>query len=538
MRRAALLLIALACAPSCSKAPPRPNLLLVTLDTTRVEALGCYTKRPGVTPRLDELARESLVFDRARSVAPLTLPAHSSIMTGLYPPRHLVRDNGLAPLPASARTAAEELADAGYQTAAFVSAAVLDHSWGIAQGFERFDDPPQAVAGGVHLEERDGRETTQHALDWLAQRRKDEPFFAWVHLFEPHAPYAPPPEFLAQAHGDAYLGEVAAADHEVGRILDALRASGALENTLVIVTADHGESLGQHGEPTHSIFCYEATIHVPLLVRLPGGKRAGERSGATVSLVDLMPTLLAAAGASPLTGLDGRDLFGAEAPADRSVYFESYCGWLNYAWSPICGAARGDEKYIWSGTEELYDLAGDRAEKTNLAGSRPADCAAWRARVAALVAGKPLVREHVEQADAAQRARVEQLGYAGAGEATLAIPAPLVSTGLPAPSERKPELAAYYAALEAEVAGKHDEAIAGLRALLAQNPRNYSAGDILGALLVAQGKHEEALKVLESLQLTGRERASTHLSLAQCCEALGRLDQARKHRERAAELQR
>jgi len=530
--RFALLLLALA---SCTKAPPRPNLLLVTLDTTRAEALGCYAKRPGVTPNLDAFAAECVVFERARSVAPLTLPAHSSMMTGLYPPRHTVRDNGLSPLPQSARTAAEELSDAGYETAAFVSAAVLDRAWGIAQGFETYDQPPEGSAG-VHLEERAGPETTSHALDWLARREQHKPFFAWLHLFEPHSPYAPPQEFLAQAHGDAYLGEVAAADHEVGRVLDALRASGELEHTLVIVVADHGESLGQHGEPTHSIFCYEATIHVPLLVHLPEKRRAGERSGATVSLVDLMPTLLTAAGVATPPGIDGRDLFESAPPANRDVYFESWCGWLNYAWSPLCGAAHGDEKYLWSGTEELFDLANDRAEKVNLAPSRAPDCASWRARITALVAGKPLVRESSEHGDAAERARVKNLGYAGAGEESLAIPAPLAPTGLPSPSERKDELKAYYAALEAEVAGKHDEAIAGLRALLVLNPRNYSAGDILGALLVAQRKFEEALKVLEALQLTGRERASTHLSLAQCCDALGRAEEAQKHRARALEL--
>jgi arylsulfatase A-like enzyme len=534
MRRtlASLLIVAAA----CSKSPQRPNLLLVTLDTTRADALGCYAKRPGITPRLDAFATECLIFESARSVAPLTLPAHASMLTGLYPPRHTVRDNGLAPLPESARTAAEELEAAGYETAAFVSAAVLDRSWGIAQGFALYDQPPQASAAGVHIEERAGSQTAQHALDWLAQRAKDKPFFAWLHLFEPHSPYTPPREFLEQAHGDAYLGEVATADHEVGRILDALRASGELEHTLVIVAGDHGESLGQHGEPTHSVFCYEPTIRVPLLVRLPGGLRKGERSGASVSLVDVLPTLLSAAGIAAPAGIDGRDLLEASPPADRSVYFESYCGWLNYAWSPICGAARGDEKYICSGTEELFALESDRFEKSNLAPARPEDCKLWRARTAALVAGRPLARASGDRADPAQRARVQHLGYAGAGEEPLALPAPLVPTGLPSPIDRKDELKAYYAALEAEVTGRHDEAIAGLRAVLQQNPRNYSAGDILGALLAEQQKYAEALAVLESLQLTGRERVSTHLSMAACCEALGRPEEARAHRERALDL--
>ncbi|MBK7875877.1 MAG: sulfatase-like hydrolase/transferase [Planctomycetes bacterium] len=529
---------------ACSGRDPRPNVLLITLDTTRADALGCYAPRPGLTPNLDALARESVVFDRARTVAPLTLPAHASMLTGLYPPRHGARDNGLVPVPTSARTAAELLSDAGYDTAAFVSAAVLDASWGIAQGFRAFDAPPPAPPGAaVHIDERGGRETTERALAWLggnasgaAPRREGAPFFAWVHLFDAHAPYEPAPEFLAQANGDAYLGEVAALDHEVGRVLDALRAAGELERTLVIVVADHGEALGQHGEPTHSIFCYEPVLRVPLLVRRPGPTRAGERSDTTVSVVDVLPTALASAGVRIPPTLDGRDLF-APADAARSVYFESYCGWLNYAWSPLVGAARGDEKYTWSGVEELVDVASDAREKVNLASARPDACAAWRAEVERLASGPALPRDAVEHVDAGARERVLSLGYAGAAEPGFAIPVPLTETGLPAPLARKAELAAYYAALELEVQGRTDAAIAGLAAVLAENPRNYAAGDVLGALLTRAGRDAEAVRVLDGLQHAGRERVTTHLSLATCLARLGRAEEELAHLERAVELQ-
>ncbi|MBI5363284.1 MAG: sulfatase, partial [Planctomycetes bacterium] len=426
---------------ACARTDPRPNLLLVTLDTTRADALGCYVMRPGLTPNLDALAARGVVFERARTVAPLTLPAHASMLTGLVPPRHGARDNGLVPVPSKARTAAELLAEAGYATGGFVSAAVLDPAWGLAQGFEVFDAPPPPPPESVvHMEERAGSATVARALAWLGARDEARPFFAWVHLFEPHAPYAPAPEFLARANGDAYLGEVAAVDHEVGRVLDALRGSGELERTLVLVVGDHGESLGQHGEPTHSVFCYEPVLRVPLVVQLPGGARAGERSKATVSVVDVLPTLLDAAGVALPPGLDGRDLLQPPDPA-RAVYFESYCGWLNYGWSPLAGAARGDEKYVWSGVDELFDLATDAREKQNRASTRPDVCAAWRATIAELVAGPALSPDAGRDVDAEQRARVQKLGYAGAAEPGLALPAPCATTGLSSPLERKPELA-------------------------------------------------------------------------------------------------
>lgn len=522
---------------ACSRTDPRPNLLLVTLDTTRADAIGCYVPRPGLTPNLDLLAREGIVFDRARTVAPLTLPAHASMLTGLVPPRHGARDNGLVPLPSKARTAAELLGDEGYATAGFVSAAVLDAAWGIGQGFARFDAPPPPPPDAVvHMEERQGGATTERVLAWLAEHDESRPFFAWVHYFDPHAPYVPAPEFLSRASGDAYLGEVAAVDHEVGRLLDALRASEELERTLVVVVADHGEALGQHGEPTHSVFCYEPVLRVPLVVRRPGGVQAGTRSAATVSVVDVFPTLLSAAGIAVPPGLDGVELFGPIDPA-RSVYFESYCGWLNYGWSPLFGAARAGEKFLWSGVEELFDVAKDPREKQNLAAARPDACADWRATITELVSGHVVPPDPNEHVAPGQRSRVQALGYAGAAEPGTSVPGLFTPTGLPAPLARKEELKAFYAAAEAEVRGERALAIRGLEDVLAGNPRNHMAGDILGALLIADGRHAEAARVLDALLRSGRERASTHLSLASCRARLGDAGRELAHLERALELQ-
>lgn len=357
---------------ACSQQPKRPDLILITLDTTRSDALGCYGRSGDPTPNLDALAREGVRFTQARSVAPLTLPSHASMLTGLYPPRHTVRDNGQAVLPQSARTAAECLEDAGYETAAFVSAAVLDEPWGIAQGFQYFDAPQDTGDGSAHVGERSGREVIDSALAWLPARDAKRPLFLWVHLFDPHAPYEPPADALARAGGNAYLGEVVETDRQVGRLLAALRAYASFDASAVLVVADHGEALGQHGEPTHSALCYEPSIHVPLILRLPSGEQAGRVEDKLVSVADIFPTLLELAGESVPERIDSRSLRTPDAA--RAVYFESYSGWLNHGWSPLIGLAQGREKYLWSETHELYDLRLDPREKLDLGPAQRSRC--------------------------------------------------------------------------------------------------------------------------------------------------------------------
>ena len=530
----ATLALTAACSPG-AEAPCRAAVL-ITLDTTRADALGCYGGRQGVTPNLDALAREGVLYESARSVAPLTLPAHASMLTGLVPPRHGLRDNGLRALPASATTLAEAARERGVATAAFVAAVVLDRAWGLAQGFEVYDQPQGAAEARLAMAERGAEEVVGAARAWIAERADDERFFLWVHLFDPHAPYEPPPERLVQAGGDAYLGEVARVDAAVGEIVAALRDRGRLGDTLLVVVADHGEALGQHGEPTHSVFCYEPTIRVPLIVRHGDRWGSGTRVREAVGVADVAPTVAEALALELPGGLDGTSLFRRAPPAGRSTYFESYCGYLNYGWSQIAGCADGELKSIEGGASELYRLRDDPREKANLAEAEPDLVARGRASIDRLSSGRALPRDQADAVAAGMQERIRGLGYAGAGDPEAELPAPLEETGRPSPRERLPELRAYYAALERANAGQRGEAIAGLQQVVAANPKNLAALDVLGALLVDEKRCDEAVAVLERLLASGPERTTTLASLAACLELRGDLERAVAVRRRALEL--
>jgi arylsulfatase A-like enzyme len=522
----------------CGEARTPLSAVLLTLDTTNRDALGCYGQPLPLTPELDHLARAGLVFDEARSVAPLTLPAHASMLTGLVPLRHGVRDNGLAPLAPAAETLPERLGAEGYACAAFVSAVVLAAPFGLDQGFAHYDAPRGARGAGAHFLERSGSATVAAAADWLRARERSRPFFLWVHLFEPHEPYAPPPELLALANGDAYLGEVAALDQVVGELVRVLAAEHGLERLVLLVAGDHGESLGEHGERTHSVLVHERVLRVPFIVRLPDGARAGERMSTPVSLVDVAPTVLAALGLDAPAGLDGRDLLAP--PVSGEAFFESYTGYLNYGWSPLAGWSDGVRKYVHGTEPELYDLARDPGEQANLVAARADDVAHARARLSEL-ARRPRLPRVTSSAGAALDERlaadVQALGYAGAGPADVELPEPLADTGLAAPRTRMEELERFYRAVLWHEKGRRSEAVAELEGLLASNPGNTTARVALARFLYQAQEPERALVVLAQLSTAAAERAAVQDLLGHCLERLGRLEEARTHFERALALQ-
>jgi len=533
----AILAAAVLSGAACAPRDDRPSAVLITLDTTRADALGVLGGKPGVTPFLDRLARESVLYEAAQTVAPLTLPAHASMMTGLYPPRHGVRDNNLGALPESAATLAEIARDGGCATAAFVSAAVLDRGWGLAQGFEVYDGPDAASEGDASGEgERSAAETVRAARRWLERRDRGRPFFLWIHLFDPHAPYAPDARSLVQAAGDRYLGEVAAADRGVGEVLDALRRDEAFGRTTIIVVADHGEALGEHGEPTHSVLCYRATLSVPFLVRHPDGRRAGERSPEIVSVVDVAPTIAEALRLPVPAGVDGLSLDRGPVPEDRGVYFESYAGFLNHGWSPIAGWIDRSAKLVASPDPELYLPREDPAEASNRAAERAADVARMRAEIAALARRPALAATAAPAVDEALRARVRSMGYAGAADPAARMPDPLVDSGRPPPRERMAELVEYYAAVERAQSGDVAGSIRALQEFAGEHPADLAALDMLGALLAREGRPAEAIPVLERLLAAGSGRVTTHTNLGACYEAQGDLEAALRHFRSAAEL--
>jgi choline-sulfatase len=404
------------------------NLLLVTIDTLSAERVGCYGYDRAQTPRIDGLAQEGLLFERALTVAPLTLPSHTSLLTGLYPLHHGVRDNGIFRAGDSLETLAEALGAEGYATGAFVSAHVLEGFYGLAQGFDTYDDSFGASMAGPNLE-RPADRTTERALAWLGTAAADKPWFAWVHLFDPHVPYLPPARFPARATGDAsarYDAEVTFADEQLGRLLDSLEASGQAERTLVVVTSDHGESFGQHDEPTHGFFVYDAVMRVPLVMRFPPLGQ-GRRVSGQVSLVDIFPTVLEILLGDAPGELDGRSLLSSweqdAAPLHHDAYLESQHPFYALGLAPIAALSTADYKYIEAPRPELYAHGDDPGELQNLFADETALAAGLAREMLALRGGRPALDP--EATDALQPtsasdedlAKLRALGYTfGAGQ--------------------------------------------------------------------------------------------------------------------------
>ncbi|MFH0946308.1 MAG: sulfatase-like hydrolase/transferase [Planctomycetota bacterium] len=526
--RTVLMLGCLAGLWACGEAPPgmASSALLITLDTTRADALSCYGAAFGVTPALDRLAAEGVRFEAAYAAAPLTLPSHASMLTGLYPPRHTLRNNGMGALPAAADSLAELARASGRQTAAFIGAVVLDQAFGLDQGFDTYDTPFRTVhRDTVDYTERPGAAVMDAALAWFGKRDKARPFFLWVHLFDPHGPHQPPPGF--RNHGSDYLGEVAAADHEVGRLIDALRADGALESTTVLVVGDHGEGLGDHGEVSHGTYCYDTTMRVPMILRRSDGKRSGERETGITSVVDVYPTLMEAMGLSPSPGIDGISLLHDEIPAGRGVYFESYYGYLSYGWSPITGWVDADGKYLHSSEPEFYDLAGDPTESRNLALER-ADLVERSQKAILSLAGESAIpREADPEMDPELLAQISRLGYTAGSKGEGDLPGLLFGSDLPSPRRMAAEDHEFRLAQQKLARGEElPQAEESLRAILAANPRHFEARDVLGRCLMLQNRHQEALAILRTVVDEGPPWPQTHLNIAICLIKLGRPEEA------------
>ncbi len=516
--------------------PERTSILLVTLDTTRADALSCTGAADGLTPHFDRVAKEGILYRNARTVAPLTLPAHSSMMTGLYPLRHGVRDNSRYGLSPQAQTLAEYALAAGYTTAAFVAAAVLSADFGLAQGFETYSEP-RASGGALdqHYDERSADEVADAALDWLEQRAPGQPFLLWLHFFDPHAPYAPAPEMLERAGGQRYAGEIAGVDRAFGRVLEKLE--GELDRTLILIVADHGEGMEKR-EMTHGAFCYDATMRVPWIVRYPDRYRAGERSQEVVSVADVLPTLLDAMDLDvepgALVQLDGQSVFRRTLAPDRGVYVESSYGFLNHGWSPLSGWAGKNAKYLHSSEPELFDLHRDPTEQNPLALDERAVFV--ERALAALTELSQRPRLASAGVDPATLDQLQRLGYAAEASETH-IPDPLEPSTRPAPATRSRELARYHGAVSRGSQGKFDDAIRILRAILEDNSGNAAAWNQLAGFLLASGKPSEAKAALEARLALGPGRASTHFNLANCFDAEGDLEAAELHYAKAVELE-
>jgi arylsulfatase A-like enzyme/Flp pilus assembly protein TadD len=374
MRRACILSLFLLLPALAAAATDPPNVILITLDTVRADRMGFLGSKLGLTPQLDALASQSVVFEHAYSQAPITPVSHATILTGTYPQYHGIRNFGDR-LPPSVPFLPDILHSQGYHTGAFVGSIILDPKNGFASGFERGFDVYNA---GFHRQktgerreasmQRRGEVTLGYVLEWLGQQ-KGGPFFLWFHLWDAHDPYNPPEPFRSRFPNAPYNGSIAYVDATVGKLLDYLRTQGLYDNTLIAVAADHGESLGEHGELTHSIFLYDSTIHVPLLLKLPGNRSAGQRVRTTASLVDLAPTLIDSLGQTPPQSMQGRSLLpliGNPHPESRSSLATGDHSERSFGWSALVSLRSANQLYVRAPSPELYDLASDPGAKNNI----------------------------------------------------------------------------------------------------------------------------------------------------------------------------
>ena len=502
-RRVPLLaLLAATVATGCGgDADAPPSALLITIDTLRADAVGAYGGRAGLTPHLDRLADEGILFEQAYATVPLTLPSHASMLTGLTPPRHGVHDNGYEVLPRAADTVAERALAAGARTAAFLSASVLHADFGLAQGFETYDCPDDSEQRATSdYPSRRASEAVDAAIRWLDQRDRDEPYFLWVHLWDVHKPWEPGPEFRSRAPGNPYLQEVASADAALGRLIEHLRDEGTLDATTVVVVSDHGEALGEHGESEHGVFCYDATMRVPLIVR-PAAADADERRGTRVetlaSVVDVAPTLLHGLGADPLDEVDGFDLHGA-LPEGRGVYLESYYAYRAYGWSPIAGWVGDEGKFLHSSEPEFYDLRDDPGEQDDLYASSGQIVRGYRDEIGRLVSRPSLPPEEADISEERQ-AELRALGYAAVGTTSVELPHPLARSDRPSPRaqvELLPKMERAYSLLST---GQYAAAERAYAEILAQDRQNLWCSELYATSLLAQGRAAAAIPPLEAV---------------------------------------
>jgi choline-sulfatase len=413
------------------------GVVIITLDTTRADRLSIYGLMDASMPALERLAREGVVFDQATTVAPLTLPAHTSLFTGLLPPRHGVRDNASEPLAGTETTLAEILQSRGFRTAAFVSSVVLGPERGLAQGFDEYagasaqaGTPPAGTppAGEPvdHLDSRQRRADAviDDAIRWLTGVGESR-FFLWAHLYDPHRPYDPPEPYRS-AYADPYVGEIAFADAQIGRLLAALEARGLLDRTIVVVAGDHGESLGEHGEDDHGIFVYDSTVRVPLVIRAP--HTPARRAGGIVRLTDVMPTVLDLLQV-PAPPADGTSLAalirGQATDLDLEAYAESRYP-ERLGWSPLRSLRAGRFKLIEAPRPELYDLERDPFEEHNIYTDRPSVALAMARRLRLIGRERDLASAPaLAFVPAGLRERLAALGYVAGGPA----PAPSAAAG-------------------------------------------------------------------------------------------------------------
>ncbi len=498
------------------------SVLLVTIDTLRADHVGAYGAKTGATPHLDALAARGTVFDEALASVPLTLPSHASLLSGLEPPHHGLHANGRSIFPADRPTLATLLQGRGYATAAFVAAYVLDRRFGLGRGFELYDDRIERRATGASVleSERPCTVVAAAAEEWIT--RQHGPFFAWVHFYEPHAPYDPPSPYREQQAGRPYDGEIAAADACLGRVVAAAeaRARGRL---VVVATGDHGEALGDHGELTHGFFVYQSTLRVPLIIA-GAGVPVAHRTG-LARTVDVLPTILARVAVSAPGGLDGGDLLG---PARGTEAYAETLYPETLGWAGLRALRLAALKYIDAPRPELYDLGADPGETQNLVTTRAADADRLRRGLDALRATERAAVSTANDPEIAERLRA--LGYVAASAATTAS-GPRLD-----PKDALGSWRLFEEAIWSDARGDHAAAAQALRGLLRREPGNPAFRQALATALRAEGRAAEAAQALGPLETIAPSDPVAWHERAIALDAAGSAEEAMRSERRAIAL--
>jgi len=529
---------------------PKPNVILITIDTLRADHVGCYGAQNVKTPTLDSLAHDGVVFERAISQVPLTWPSHAVILTGTYPFQNGVQDFTGEPLGPQFRSVAQAFHSAGYATGAVVSAFVLDRSWGLARGFDFYDDAFSAQTfekKDTGLVDRRAGESVAHAIAWLKKTPR-RPFFLWLHLYDPHSPYDPPEPFRTEYSGHLYDGEIAYADHELGGLMSWLKENHLYDSSLIAMLSDHGESLGEHGEDEHGFFVYNATVHVPLIVKPPAGSGiAVGRRGEPVETAAVAPTLLELAGVKDAIekqfqsrallekALNGKlnESQGGHDPAHRdAAYSETFYPFSSFGWSPLHAFESERFHFIEAPRPELYDLTSDPGETKNIASEQPAVVAVLREKLQTLLARDPFREQAAGKGNMSPEAqdKLRALGYFGF---RAAVSPESLRQGLADPKDKIEEFNAILKAEDAFQQKRDDDAEALLRKVQEQDAKIYVIPFLLGESDLRRENWEKAADDLQRCldlnpnfdnAMTGLARALAKLGRAQ--EAMSWLDKA------------
>jgi len=519
--------------------PAAPNVVVITIDTLRADHLGCYGYEQIKTPHIDALAADGVRFARAYTPVPVTLPAHTAIFTGTYPPLSGMHDFSGNKLNPAQPTMASILKDQGYITGAVVASGVLDSRFGLNHGFDFYYDHfdfSRLQESNLEEMERPGNVVADQVLDWLNQNYQKK-FFLWMHLYDPHYPYNPPAPYSDEYKSHPYDGEIAFADAQVGRLIAFLKEKGLYQNTVIVLSGDHGESLGEHGEKTHGFFIYNATLHVPLIFHVPGGM-GGKTVSDIVNLADILPTVLQLVKVEAPRQVQGQSLaplLAGEKAGPRALYSETFLPRLHFNWSELRGAETDHYHFIDAPKPELYDLTKDPGETQNLLPEKKAVGEEMRGKLTGLIqqysAGEELAQK--TGLDPGLMERLKSLGYAGfSGGGDRAIS----NRDLPDPKDRIEMYELISSAIAESQHGQYEQSTTDLNAALKTEPDSVAVNYLLGLDYYRMRDYPASIEHLSRVMQKSPDYALAAFHLGLAYGRVGRVDEAIVTFKRTLEL--